>query len=351
MPSRSAEAPFASDADRALCRAMIRSGSKSFSAAALLLPFSIRDPAYALYAFCRLSDDLIDVEGGSLNAIASLRRRLALAYEGCPADSNIDRAFTDVATRFAIPRALPEALIDGLERDVMGVTCETLSDVFAYASCVAGAVGAMMAVLMDRRAPEVVARACDLGVAMQLTNIARDVGEDARDGRLYLPRGWLREEGIDPDAWLAAPAWTSRIGAVVARLLQEADALYARAEIGIAGLPAGCRPGIFAARHLYHGIGVEVARNGFDSVTRRARVPGARKLRLMGRAVADAARARSPAQSQSALAETQYLVDAVTATKTQQAERGRRRVTDRILWVAELFAALQERDRLQRMRA
>jgi phytoene synthase len=341
---RSFESGFAKAADRAACRKMIRSGSKSFSAAALLLPWAIRDPAYALYAFCRLSDDLVDVEGGTLEAIAQLRERLKLAYEGRPADSSIDRAFADVVARFAIPRALPEALIEGLERDVVGVACENLSDVCAYASCVAGAVGAMMAVLMGTRAPQAIARACDLGVAMQLTNIARDVGEDARSGRLYLPRAWLRDEGLDPDAWLAAPVWRPEIATVIARLLREADHLYTRAETGIRCLPASCRPGIFAARHLYQAIGIQIARNRFDSVTQRARVPGPTKFWLIGRALANAATVHTFAHEEPPLAETRYLVDAVTASQPCPARGRRRRAADRVLWVAELFAMLNARD-------
>jgi len=325
---------------------MIRSGSKSFSAAALLLPSRIRDPAYALYAFCRFSDDLVDIEPASFEGITRLRERLALAYEGRPVDSSIDRAFADVVTSFAIPRALPEALIDGLERDVLGVVCKDLNDVFAYAACVAGTVGAMMAVLMGAREREAIARACDLGVAMQLTNIARDVGEDARAGRLYLPRAWMQEEGLDPDLWLEAPAWRPEIAAVVARLLREADALYVRARTGIGNLPAGCRPGIFAARHLYQGIGSEIARNGMDSVTRRARVSGRRKLWLIGLALFDAALPGPMAPDSPPLPETRYLVEAVAATQIKPAAECRRRVADRVLWVAELFATLNERDRM-----
>jgi len=343
MP-HSSDTAFANAADRAACRKMIRSGSKSFSAAALLLPWAIRDPAYALYAFCRLSDDLVDVEGGTLEAIARLRERLALAYDGRPADSSIDRAFADVVARFAVPRALPEALIEGLERDVEGVVCENLADVCAYASCVAGAVGAMMAVLMGARSPQAVARACDLGVAMQLTNIARDVGEDARAGRLYLPRAWLRDAGLDPDAWLATPVWRPEIAAVVARLLREADHLYSRAETGIRALPPSYRPGIFAARHLYRAIGTEIARNRFDSVTRRARVPGRTKFWLMGRALVDSAPVYARASEEPPLPETRYLVDAVTATQPRPATGRRRRVADQVLWVAELFATLNARD-------
>jgi phytoene synthase len=336
---------FASDADRAACRAMIRTGSRSFFAASLLLPAAIRQPAYALYAFCRLSDDLVDVEGGCASAIKQLRTRLALAYDGRPADSSVDRVFADMIAHFAMPRALPEALIDGLEWDVAGVRCENLSDLQAYAARVAGSVGAMMTVLMGVREGDVLARACDLGVAMQLTNIARDVGEDARNGRLYLPRDWLREEGVNPDAWLAAPLFRPEIGRVVARLLREADHLYRRSESAIGRLPAFCRPGIFAARHLYAEIGAEIARKDFDSVTARAHVPGLRKLQLMARSLFDAVRPRA-LNRQPALAQTRYLVEAALAGPAVQ-PRG---LTDRILWVAELFVMLQDRNRLPQIR-
>jgi len=344
IPPRS---EFASDADRAVCRAMIRTGSKSFFAASLLLPASVRQAAYALYAFCRLSDDMVDVGGGSAGAIARLRARLALAYDGRPADASVDRVFADMVAHFAMPRALPEALIDGLEWDVAGVRCEDLAAVQAYAARVAGSVGAMMTVLMGVREHDVLARACELGVAMQFTNIARDVGEDARNGRLYLPRSWLRDEGLDPDAWLAAPVWRPEIGRVVARLLREAEGLYRIAESGIGGLPALCRPGIFAARHLYAEIGVQIARNGFDSVTARAHVPGARKLHLMMRSLVDAARLRQPDKNP-ALAQTRYLVEAALAAPPATRLP---RLTDRILWVAELFVTLQERNRLPQIRA
>lgn len=342
---------LASDADRAECKDLIRGGSKTFSAASLLLPGRIREPAFALYAFCRLSDDLVDVDGGSLDAIDRLRRRLDLAYAGRPANSAVDRAFADVVARFDMPRALPEALIDGLEWDVAGVRCEALSDLYDYAARVAGAVGAMMSVIMGVRDAAAVARACDLGVAMQLTNVARDVGEDARNGRIYLPLSWLRAEGVDPDRWLADPVFNPMIGAVVARLLTTADTLYARADTGIAALPALCRPGIFAARHLYREIGVEVGRRGCDSVSGRARVSGMRKFGLMGRVLGDALRVRRTDDAIPPLAETAYLVDAVAAPPFWGSQRPAARPAtfkERLLWAAELLAGLDARDGITR---
>jgi phytoene synthase len=327
---------LASEADRAQCRAMIKTGSKSFFAASLLLPSGVRAAAYALYAFCRLSDDMVDVDGGADDAIARLKARLDLAYAGCPADSSVDRAFADVIVHHALPRELPEALIAGLDWDVSGVRCETLDDTCAYAARVAASVGAMMTVLMGVRDPGILARACDLGVAMQLTNIARDVGEDARNGRLYLPRDWLRQEGVDADGFLAAPVFTAPLGRVVARLLAAADELYVRSEGGIAGLPLACRPAIFAARHLYAEIGAEIARASFDSVSARAHVAKGRKLQLMARALSDAMVARRRG-FQPALAQTQFLVDA--AARPAQM----RGVAAQVLWVAELFVALEQR--------
>jgi 15-cis-phytoene synthase len=343
MQPSSAEQRLQAEADRTHCRAAIKGGSKSFYAASLLLPRRLRDDAYALYAFCRMSDDLVDMDGGGARTIARLRERLARAYSGAPLAAPVDRAFADVVVRHALPRALPEALIDGLEADVNGVVCETLSDVYVYGARVAGSVGAMMAVLMGARSAALLARACDLGVAMQLTNIARDVGEDARNGRLYLPRTWLAAEGVDAAAWPARPVFSPAIGRVVARLLREADGLYAQADAGIAGLPASCRPAIFAARHIYRAIGDDIAARGFDSVSARARVPSARKAVLAARAVGDAVFAAQSPLVMPPLAETAFLVEAVLRTPAPRAPA--ESVTERVLWVAELFATLDARAR------
>src|SRR5690242_9669095 len=118
----------------------------------------------------------------------------------------------------------------------------------------------------------------DLGVAMQLSNIARDVGEDARNGRLYLPLEWMTEAGIDPEAFLANPVFSKELGYVVHRLLYAAEGYYSHASAGIARLPVKCRFGIGAASLLYREIGKEVARRGMNSVASRAVVSGRRKL-------------------------------------------------------------------------
>jgi phytoene synthase len=326
--------------DLRACAALLRQGSRSFHAASCLLPPRVRDPAVALYAFCRVADDAVD-HGGREAALAALRQRLARAYTGCPQDDPVDRAFAWAVTRFALPRALPEALLEGFEWDLQSRRYETLEALEAYAARVAGSVGAMMSVLMGGRRPEVLARACDLGIAMQLTNIARDVGEDARAGRLYLPLAWLREAGIEPEAWLARPVFSPALGAVVARLLRAADELYARSAAGIADLPVACRPGMHAARLLYAGIGREVERAGLDSVSRRAVVPAGRKLAVLPRALA-AALLPSPADGSAALESARFLVESAAAAIESAAARG---LTGRALWLLDLFERLERRER------
>lgn len=344
MPPASADLP--TWADHANCRALLRSGSKSFFAASLLLPPRVRDPACAIYAFCRLADDAIDIEEGRLGALTRLRERLDRAYVGRPLPTSADRAFAEAVWRFGIPRTLPEALLEGFAWDAQARRYPDLASLHAYAARVAASVGAIMALLMDQRDPDVLARACDLGVAMQLTNIARDVGEDARAGRLYLPLDWLAEEGVDPDAFLAMPRFTPALGRVVARLLAEAERLYLRAEAGIARLPANCRAGIGAARLIYAEIGRAVERNGLDSVSARAVVPKSRKVMLLA-----AARAKSlfwPLTHLRAppLEATRYLVEA--AASASPAAAPARGFDARVAWLVSLYDRLERRDRAPR---
>jgi phytoene synthase len=325
----------------AACRAAIRTGSHSFHAASRLLPPRVRDPALALYAFCRVADDAVDEVADKTAAVLRLSERLEAVYAGRPRDAAADRAFARVVEDFAMPRALPEALLEGFAWDAEGRRYATIGDVRAYAARVAAAVGAMMCVLMRVRDRDALARACDLGVAMQLTNIARDVGEDARAGRLYLPLDWLADAGVDPAAFLAAPVASPAVSRVVRRLLAEADALYLRAEAGAAALPLACRPGIFAAARIYRGIGGAVARSGFDSVTARARTTRGQKLGWLVQAAAMAGVSAvwpCPAWLHAQpLPETAFLVEAAAA------EPGRDRSAAMIALLAQLVARDRER--------
>jgi phytoene synthase len=144
---------------------------------------------------------------------------------------------------------------------------------------------------------------------MQLTNVARDVGEDARLGRVYLPLDRMRAAGLDPDAFLADPRFDARLAQVVRDVLDSAAALYLRGMSGIAALPVGCRSAIRAAALLYAEIGREIERRGFDSVSGRAVVASSRKAAVLAGATLvpprrSAAAAVAPLPAIARLAET-----------------------------------------------
>ena len=345
------------DADLARCREALRVGSRSFFAASRLLPSSVRDSATILYAFCREADDAVDVSGGGLHALAVLRERLDQIYAGTPQANATDRALAVVVAQHALPRILLDALIEGFQWDVEGRSYETLEDLHAYAARVAGTIGAMMAVLMGVRDPDALARACELGVAMQLTNIARDVGDDARAGRLYLPQEWLRDAGVDPCALLTESQIGEPVRAMIRSLLDVADLLYDRVGAGVAVLPSSCRAGINAARYIYSEIGQEIRRAGFDSVSRRAVVPGSRKLWLLIRAFVPVSARRSESASPATLQATRFLVDAVVESRSAPAgpievpntELSWWKFRSQALWLIDLFERMERRDRLNSM--
>ncbi|MES2711377.1 MAG: phytoene/squalene synthase family protein [Pseudomonadota bacterium] len=324
-------------ADIVACRTLLREGSKSFHAASLLLPRAVREPATALYAFCRIADDAVDLVDAKHAALARLAHRLDRVYAGNPLPMPADRAFTRVVAAHAIPRALPEALLEGLLWDAEMRRYQTLADVEAYGARVAGAVGAMMALVMGVRDPVALARATDLGIAMQLTNIARDVGEDARANRLYLPLDWLTEAGIEPEAFLRAPSFDPAIANVTRRLLARAEALYARGGSGVSLLPRGCRPAIGAARRIYAAIGAKVAAHGHDSITRRAVVPRTDKLRMIGASLVAATLPAPPADRSPPLEANRHLVEAIPYSWPRP-----QGISARIGWMMDTFERMEQ---------
>ena len=354
MPSTSVEVAqtVVTDDDTRACRESLRVGSRSFHAAAFLLPRFFREPAAALYAFCRTADDAVDDSQRPERDLQRMHRRLDAIYAGIPGSAPEDRAMADVVRQYDLPKTLLQALFDGFAWDVEGRRYPTVSSLYDYAARVAGSVGVMMAVLMGVRRPDMLARAADLGVAMQLTNIARDVGEDARAGRLYLPLEWLDDEGMDADAFLRDPRFSPGLARITGRLLAHADTLYRRADSGIAGLPGRCRPAIRAARLLYAEIGHEVARQGYDSVSRRAVVSGGRKLRLLSTRLPVCGCADASLLGLPVLDETAFLVASAAREMALADERASllTRVERKYVWVLDLFEDMERRDRVRAQR-
>ena len=274
-----------SEADLALaCKAVMRSGSKSFFAASRVLPSRVRADATALYAFCRVADDAIDNAANTTErseALIQLRHRLNAIYSGEPLPYAEDILLAPIVKQHHIPQAILSALLEGFAWDAQGRRYQTLGELHDYAARVAGTVGVMMAMIMGCKSETALERACELGAAMQLTNIARDIGEDARAKRVYLPIQWFDAEGIDVNQWLEQPILCPAIQRMTERLLAEADRLYTQAKLGIAALPIDCRAAILSAARVYAEIGSLVRQNNCDSVSQRAIVPFSRKLSLM----------------------------------------------------------------------
>ncbi len=275
--------------ERALAET-IRRGSQSFSLAAQLFDPQTRRGALALYAWCRHCDDMIDgqllghgrlrLPGDPAERLRALR---AETLRACAGDEVADPAFAALGRtvrRHRIPRSHPLQLLEGLRMDVAGRRYRRLSDTLDYAYHVAGVVGVMMSMVMGARDPDVLDRASDLGIALQLTNIARDVMDDARMGRVYLPEEWLRGEGVEP-ATIAHPACREGVARVVLQLLGEADRYFDSSTAGIGALPLRSALAVAAARCVYADIGRIVRRRGAAAWDGRAAAGPARKAVLL----------------------------------------------------------------------
>ena len=285
----------------------IEVGSKSFAAAARLFDPATRRSVLMLYAWCRHCDDVVDgqelgfnIPGGAPQdaaaKLAVLEDQTRRAYLGEAMQDPAFAAFQEVALRHRIDPRFALDHLAGFAMDVQETHYETIEDTLRYCYHVAGVVGLMMASIMGAHDPRVLDRACDLGLAFQLTNIARDIVEDARMGRCYLPAQWLREAGIPPQE-LAEPRHRAQLAKVAARLVDHAEPYYDSASEGIAALPLRSAWAIASARNVYRQIGIEVKRRGVQAWDERAGTGKATKLWLLAKGAASALGSRfsSPA--------------------------------------------------------
>src|SRR5690606_36240775 len=250
----------------------INVGSKSFAAAARLFDERTRQGAVMLYAWCRHCDDVIDgqvlgqgqLEGDRSSGEERLAILLELterAYAGELMQDPAFAAFQQVVQRHRIPREYPLEHLAGFRMDVQGYQYQTLDDTLLYCYRVAGVVGLMMARVMGAEAEATLDRACDLGLAFQLTNIARDIVEDAQIGRVYLPADWLVEAGIPADE-VGLPRHRAALARLAARLVDLAEPYYQSASQGLRDLPLRSAWSIATAHGVYRQIGIEVKARG-----------------------------------------------------------------------------------------
>ncbi|MFC0200461.1 phytoene/squalene synthase family protein [Paracoccus rhizosphaerae] len=275
----------------------IAQGSQSFAAAAKLMPPGIRDDTVMLYAWCRHADDVIDgqVLGDRPELIddpqarlEDLRRQTVGALHGTARMTPPFAALREVARRHDFPDRWPLDLIEGFAMDVQDRSYRSLDDVLDYSYHVAGVVGVMMARVMGVKDDAVLDRACDLGLAFQLTNIARDVIDDAAIGRCYLPADWLAEAQAKVDS----PIPSAELYSVIIRLLDAAEPYYASARVGLAALPPRCAWSIAAALRIYHAIGTRIRQGGPEAYRQRISTSKAAKIGLVARGGLDTATSR-----------------------------------------------------------
>jgi phytoene synthase len=265
----------ASDVAYAAADALLSQHGRSFHWARRLLSAPHAERATRLYGFCRRIDDLAD-EGPSP---AAAREALGMIRQALQTRQSDDAAMCDMLQLMqgcGIDPAVPLELIQGVESDLDEVRIADMAELLRYCYRVAGTVGLMMTAALDVTAAEALPHAIDLGIAMQLTNICRDVREDALRGRRYLPATLVG--ALEPAA-LIAPSGLTRAAAVhaVHTLLELADRHYASGEQGLRHLPSGARAGILVAARVYREIGVVLRRRGGDCWSSRARVSGAAK--------------------------------------------------------------------------
>ncbi|MCM8556247.1 phytoene/squalene synthase family protein [Sphingomicrobium sediminis] len=283
----------------AAASAMISEGSKSFRFASQLFDETTRERSWLLYSWCRACDDITDGQTLGHDAetpedpevrLAFVKEQTAKALAGEETGLVPFDALGLVARECDIAHAATEHHLAGFARDAAGWRPETEEDLLSYCYQVAGAVGVMMAQVMgvSRDDGDTLDRASDLGLAFQLANIARDIVDDARVDRSYIPKSWLAEEGIaaiDPDD----PGHAPIVARYRKRLADMADQYRESARVGAARLPLRSRWAILAAANIYGRI-AEVAREAGEARwNERISIGKREKLRQVRRALMQSA--------------------------------------------------------------
>jgi 15-cis-phytoene synthase len=292
------------DALVAASRTSIAQGSKSFALASRLFAPGARESAWLLYAWCRHCDDVIDGQqaGHGRQWVSYTERQARLetlyaetraALEGRPVTEPAFAGLQRVAQLHDMPRRYPLELVDGFAMDVEGRHYASLDDTLEYCYHVAGVVGVMMAIVMGVRDEEAPDRARDPGIAFQLTNIARDLVEDAQAGRVYVPDAWLHDV---PPSELHMPLHRREVAALAGRLVETAEPYYQSARAGLRHLPVRSAWAVAAALGVYREIGRVVVRRGARAWDGRVVVGGGRKLAWVARALAMVLGSRLPAR-------------------------------------------------------
>ena len=263
-----------------VCRGVTRAHSRTFYLASGLLSPAKRWAVRALYALCRITDDLVDAPttAAPVDALGEWRRRV---LEGRPTPANaVVTAWINTQSTYHIPRRYTEQLFDGVQRDLAQSRYDTFDDLAAYCYGVASTVGLMAMHIVGFEGPHAIPYAVRLGVALQLTNILRDIGEDWRAGRLYLPREELEHFGVAEED-IASARIDERWQALMRFEIDRVRTLYAAALPGVGLLHPDGRLAIAAAAELYQAILDDIEEHAFDVFARLAHTASWEKLQRL----------------------------------------------------------------------
>lgn len=252
-----------------LNKEVMKQKSKSFSLASSFFGRIEKEACYSLYHWCRYCDDQIDLASTSLDAQAALsilKEETALCYQGQNSRIAAFKAFQNVVQTFQIPIDYPIDLLEGFSMDAHGIRIQTEEDLWNYCYRVAGVVGLMMCQIMGLNDSQARKNAVDLGMAMQMTNIARDVLEDFGNGRVYLPEMWLRSFQISPSRLFHQP---EALYQVVNKLLEHAEMKYRFGFLGLKALPLRAALAVSIAGSVYRGIGRKIQKRGASTLFQR----------------------------------------------------------------------------------
>lgn len=263
----------------AYCRHITRAIARTFYYGSLFLPVAKRRASWALYAFCRTADDIADEPELYPEPLAELERwrsSLTDMYAGAPRGP-VMTAWADMLERFAVPLEPALDLLAGVEMDVRGQRYAAFDDLRLYCYRVAGTVGLLMSPILGYDDPTALDAAVDLGIAMQLTNILRDVGEDRTNGRIYLPSEDMARFGYSEEELCAGIVNMSFVK-LIEHQMARAEDYYERGMRGVMALNPDSRLAIALSARLYAGILNRIRHNGYDVFSRRAHIPLSGKL-------------------------------------------------------------------------
>jgi phytoene synthase len=272
------------------CRTITRAAARNFYYGFVLLPNPRRAGIYAAYAFSRRADDAVDEEGpldAKLAALAELRGELDAVYAGSPPPGDgVLVALADTVNRFAIPRVHLDALLDGVEMDLTTQRYASFDELKPYCDRVAGAVGLVSLHIFGFTDPDAPRRAADLGVAMQIVNIMRDVAEDAGRDRIYLPQDEMAAHGVTDGDILAGRA-TGGTRSLLEAQAARAGEYFASGEQLLPMLDRRARACVSMLGGLYKAILHEIQARDYDVFGERVALSTPRKLALMGQKTLD----------------------------------------------------------------